>query len=475
MGIGNAKAADELLERLRAGDYSQTYLDNLHLRADMQLADIKAISSISAFGRNKLSSWIFFNWRAGYLINRTAEFQEAFNIMARAVQRGEIKSLGDFIKHLDTNHSLRAAIFNAIYSAKFANYASRFYEDQDDEFREKKLVDYSLGMNDYFTALSSNIATRLIISPFSQTYDTISYMNELGEETTIGNYVETQAYNSASTLLRGFMREWAIVDQTLFTLSALYKDGLTGDMLWKQLETVWDKISGSAGRYTMEEGQAPFGLRKIAEPDDYFAQALMISTQTNDSFEAYNRFRNLETAERLMKDESFTFFNLLKQAPLLKWLSRETSYSEVVFNTLQDSFDKDPALESLYRGVWDARVLTPSNTDSLFTNLTSLSPVGQSPIEAFGLKYPDEKYKDTFEAKSLFIEKLKENEPIFNELLNRVNRLEMAGKTTEAALAEIVAFSEAKVPGSARIAISYLAEERYKKAVQNELALMGIP
>ena len=68
-------------------------MDVLRTQAHAYYANFRTASDTLAMSRNFFSKWFFLNVRAGYLVNRAAEIQYAFERMAKAVADGEIQTV----------------------------------------------------------------------------------------------------------------------------------------------------------------------------------------------------------------------------------------------------------------------------------------------------------------------------------------------------------------------------------------------
>lgn len=156
--------ADEFLAMLKAGKIKKEAVGALRTSSHKYFANFRTASDTLAMSRNVFSKLFFWNVRSGYLLNRAGDFVYGFERAAKAIADGEIKSVGDFMRHLDYNEDLRTVVINTLLSAKFATYADRYYDDNGtDGTKADRVVGYWNGLNDYYAALTSNLATRVLV------------------------------------------------------------------------------------------------------------------------------------------------------------------------------------------------------------------------------------------------------------------------------------------------------------------------
>ena len=80
---------------------------------------------------------------------------------------------------MDKNEDFRTWVLTTVLSAKFAAYADRYYEDMaGDEDKTERTVKFWEGLNDYYAALTSNLASRLFVGPLVDTHQYLQYVDE---------------------------------------------------------------------------------------------------------------------------------------------------------------------------------------------------------------------------------------------------------------------------------------------------------
>lgn len=384
--------------------------------------------------RNIFSKLFFWNARAGYLINRAGDVQYAVEKAARHLAEGK-----PFHEILRDNEEFRTLIINTLLSAKMATYADRFYDDYTEEGKADRVVGFWNGLNDYYAALTSNMPLRMLVAPISDTMDYVRFMDAHGQEVTVGRGLAAGAYGYLNEMVRALFREAQILDPLMESGKAALL-GSSLDTVFATFETHWDRVSNASARFSLMDGNAPYGLVKFKEPTDYFNSLLMTVGEGNDSMKRYSQLREVENLEKLFQDPGFAVLSLMLSVNgIPKWLAdAESSNGELdvdmlprrnagqVLDKLRDEMAKDDSImKNLYAGKWDPRVVDSKNFDSIYKDMVSLDmpsmalgPDGLKAANNYGLNVAK---KEAFEAEMLkLINK--------DDLLKKVTALNTAGE-----------------------------------------------
>lgn len=481
MGFDGGKATDDFFKALKEGKVSPEFENVVRSLSQKHFANFRTASSTLAMSRNIFSKLFFWNARAGYLINRAGDVQYAVEKAARHLAEGK-----PFHEILRDNEEFRTLIINTLLSAKMATYADRFYDDYTEEGKADRVVGFWNGLNDYYAALTSNMPLRMLVAPISDTMDYVRFMDAHGQEVTVGRGLAAGAYGYLNEMVRALFREAQILDPLMESGKAALL-GSSLDTVFATFETHWDRVSNASARFSLMDGNAPYGLVKFKEPTDYFNSLLMTVGEGNDSMKRYSQLREVENLEKLFQDPGFAILSLMLSVNgIPKWLAdAESSNGELdvdllprrnagqVLDKLRDEMAKDDSImKNLYAGQWDPRVVDSKNFDSIYKDMVSLDmpsmalgPDGLKAANNYGLNVAK---KEAFEAEMLkLIDK--------DDLLKKVTALNTVGEERTAGLVELLAYSDAKVPGSSRLMLSYLTNKFYTGLNQKYLAEKGHP
>ena len=150
---------------------------------------------------------------------------------------------------MDTNEELRTVFFTTILSAKYAAVADRFYDDgKTDGSKSERLVETWNGLNDFYAALMSNMAVRLVMGPINDTADYVTFMDANGKEVTAGRMVEAWTWNQVSAITRAFFKESRALDPFMEGLAAAAA-GHDNKVVWETFRTQWEKLGQSSTRF----------------------------------------------------------------------------------------------------------------------------------------------------------------------------------------------------------------------------------
>lgn len=474
MGIVTKEQADAFLKDIQAWKVNEEYIARIRWESYIKYAGFRANSDIIALWRNRFSKVLFMNLRAGYLINRAADITNALDNTMKRIADWEIKSLWDFIRHINADEDMRTIVLNMIIAGKLALYMDRVY---DDDTEANKVSEYWIGLNDYYQALTTNLPARLLLTPFTDTNTYMEYMEKNGETVTVANMWNAFAYNTMNNLFRQMFRELQVID-----LAGSSAKNIIGVMSWHtSFEDAWDstikafdKLASSSWRFALDENIAPYGLLPMRRYDDTITNIMMIGQETNDSKKAYANLRTVEWIEKYMQNKTVTVFNMLRNINGLKWLNDTLGMNELAVDRIYEMVNNDKVMNDLYNGKWNGNVVTKDNTKRLFNELTSMDLAAGKQLVNWLFKPSEYDFntdkKDVFE-KELIRAIGSEN---INKLKDKILDYTLDWKIREWAIAEMLAYSDAKVPWSSRLMLSHIANQLKTSYVQRYYAEAGM-
>lgn len=464
--ITTKEQADKFLKDLEAWLVSDDYIAKLRAEAYIKYAGFRANSDIIALWRNRFSKYIFMNIRAGYLINRAADVTNAIDNTMKRIADWEIKTLKDFIEHVNSDEDMRTIILNMVIAGKLSMYMDRVY---DDDSELNKATEYWVGLNDYYQALTQNLPMRILLQSWNDTDTYMEYMERDWQIVTVPNMANAWAYSLMNNFIRSLFRELQVIDLGTTAVKntiAVMSWHLNFTDAFDSTVKAWEKLVSSSWRFALDENVAPYWLTAMRRYDDLISNIMMIWQETNDSKKAYQELRTVEWIEKYMQNKTVTVFNLLRNINWLKALNDTLWLNDLAVDRIYDMVNKDKVMNDLYNGKWNGSVITKDNVKRLFNELTTFDLTAWKQMVDWLFKPNEYDFntdkKDIFEKeliRAIWADKM---EQLKNTIINTVTKSDLR----EAALAEMIAYADAKVPGSSRLMLSYIANQRKTAYVQ---------
>jgi len=423
-------------------------------------------SGISGVSRNWFSDWLPFSALQGYMVKRAADVTRPIHVaLQKAID-------GDFSSILKDPELIRLIAATA-YIAKIGAMAGRSLDKDDPEEAAKH---YALALNDYYQGFSQAFFMRLLTSPMRGWDNSVKLSDVKGEEHTFYNGISGAAYQALAATMSAAFRELKPLN-SLSTLVSGYRD--TGDFGFalNASQDEMDKLLTGMGRFNLQEGFEPTGMRKIKQPDDWLSYTTMTSGEANKSLKASIEMRDLESMQKWLYDPNFTVLSFLSTAPVIAPFLDEPSYSATKYGQYAIANANDPQLQAMItKGTIPPGFFTPERTGSFWQEMTKfdLSKYG---ISSDGTSVPFKEGTHDSEKMKLFIDQLDKKirkEGMADGSKSLEEFLAKFNPNIEATqLARMMAFSEKEVPGSARVLLSYAATKMYYAQKERSLGVAG--
>ena len=467
---------DKFIKWAESGNiHYQHLLTLIRERALNYYSNYRTVSNVTVLNRSIFSRAIMFNFMGNYMIRRTTQITGAIAKLARDITHWNI-SIDYFAKA--ENSELRALLMNAAYSAKFAVYMNHLLNgsdpDQQNQTEGQMISKYIQATSDFYSSAIGSFMGRMIKSvAFDGPAAYQSYMDYTGKtQLSVWDKAKVDALYGLQSITQAMFRELAIANIGITSVDAAYNnrygDGVDMITTMNTLDEQLDSIMNGLWRFFAMPWLETQGLKYVPQNDDYFTRIMMNFDINNKSANNIWDLRDAENVSKFLNGKTgdwTTAMNvIINNQSLIKnlmWAGEGTAFSKWLYDTITQEMAKDPILKNLQNGIFDPGVITDKNRLAIFKQLTS-TDIANYQFDKNG-KIAMNSYGLTDDKLSTFVTYL-DNQLGWNKMEDYIKWV--LPDQNRAALAEILALAENKIPGSAAVVLSYYAQQTEENLVK---------
>ena len=466
--VGSAEDALEFAKELKEGRVPKQVLDRLRADAVISYNEFFTNSNAHVLSRNRFSRGplMALNCMQGYMTARAATVSRAVWNLADSIGQGKIRTFGEFLNHIDADDELKRLMMSVPVSAKMGYWMDRMSGDED--MTTKDWTDYMTEVNDYLVAIQSNFVSRILLGMPSGYSQLAKYSDETGQEMTFVNGLEFGAFKMMSEAFRQTFREMNVFAPFIQYGEAI-RQGRGSDFALSAMGDEFAKLTEGMGRFGLLPGFEAYGLKKLEQNDDIVGTALMALNKTNESMDAAGVLRDADAMEAVLsgKDHMFSFLAAVQNLPVIgKFMSPAgVGFNAPAYKRYEGVKRDNEVVRDLISGIWRPEVVDgmgAKERDAFFYELTKFDYSNlkskDKDLEEYAKRNPGDLAKDATFLKMLESKLGAEN--------LKMTLAKYAPDPEKVGLAKIVAFAEAKVPGSGRAVLSYVANEATEAALK---------
>jgi hypothetical protein len=471
-GIMSVKDLDNLLEAMtgKNGKSLSPEASELGARlrgiASVEYNDFFTNSGIHALSRDKLSRWIPFNYMQGYMVKRGDHAIRPFRNFARAIEDGRIKTAADAWRFARDDYAFRDLVFSAGVSFKYAVWMNTLFEANSNEDRSPEK--YALLLNDFYQGLTQNYIARMLWSGPKGVGDYFEMKGELGETGTWSEGLKAGAWSAANAMVAQMFRELKPLNAAVVGAKAAI-DGKPWEYIVRSMQAEIEAAISGAGRFNALPGWEGTGGRKVPQMDDEFGYLVFGLQETNDSLKLAGKTARWESILKGLDDKTGTWDWLgMSQLPIVPQLfaDQATSKNRIQYETYVNAYENDMAFRGLMNGKMQAGAFDGKNADAFWGDMVKfdLTNDPHGPGLAINKKYWS---RDDLDKLDLFTGELERKMGVTN-LRGALDKAYDDGKQAE--LRQLILAMDAKANGSARMALSYVADRALAQAKDANIA-----
>ena len=432
-------------------------------------------SATALFSRHKFSRLYMFNALQWYVINRTDEIfssiKDAVNWVGKRNGKFKWNDFTDYLQY--DNQELKWLIMNVLLSAKLGYYMDRLSNWW--EFNAKTYSDYMIDTSDYLSSIPATFFYWILTAPLTWVEDYAEYVKTNHEDFKVWQWLTVAGLNTISEILSKFFREGKVLNAMMDSVVAFGKTGNI-DFAYDVLDSEFSNIANWLWRFQLVEWTNKYWLDFMTDDKDMLGKLLLNSEKTSNSGQISQRLYSLQTVDWILNWENGDWWknrllpyipvlgNVLQNAITWQWFT----FTQAKRKELQHIMDTNWIVHILnnydimnpddVKDIWrDEWVYTNDAVDRLYKELTAFDYPNKwrKSWTDFSVWYPGE------------LEQLKET--VFTDELMRwlwwtdedlTKFLNSTDDRKKAGLMKIMAAAQASRPGSSKIVLSYLANQR---------------
>lgn len=460
MGIMTVKEMDSLLEAFRNENgkslsvEGKELLVRLRALAAAEYNDFFTNSGIHALSRDKLSRWIPFNYMQGYMVKRGDHALRPLRNLARAVDSGKVKTAKDVWRFAANDIAFRDLMYTAGVSFKYAVLMNTIMEaNSNDDGDPSK---YALLVNDFYQGLTQNYIARLLGSGPKGFLDYYEMKDTLHSPAKFSEGLSAATWSATNALIAQAFRELKPLN-ALVVGAKLTFEGKPMEYIFRSMQSEVEAAISGAGRFNALPGWEGNGGMKVPEMDDKFGYLVFGMQETNKSLQLAGKTARWEAILKGIDPKTgFLDYSGLSQLPVIPqlFMGQGTSKNRIQYETYVNAYENDKTFRNLLNGKMSPGLFTEKNTDSFWKELTNFDFTNDAHNKGLEVS---KKYwsQDDINKFDLFMGELERKMKVTG-LRAALDKTAGTGRDKE--LAILLQSMDEKANGSARMALSYIAD-----------------
>lgn len=491
---------DDALKALESGQIPKATLNKFIIRAKELAESGNNAYSSDVLRKHILSTgnWAAVSYLQGYHIQRMGELTTSLKKLADAYAWWEITNFQSFKLHLwEQNPELRKLLAIMLDTLHMGFYIDHYYDNE----QNNSEIDYMKLFNEYVSSFGANIFWRMFTNLLAGHNDVQAYEDITGNPVGMINGISIQALNFIDSIPSMLFREFDVY-KIVPRLQKAWQDGDVALTIALRKEALDQMFNGNS-RFNIPDGTTTTGLIAIAENDDIIGSLLLWMRKTNDSIAMSDKLYQAGKVDAFINgqdeddDKDGWLMRTIKALPFIDLVAPQEFSTTAQWKGLQALKTTDPIFIEFYKGgnnVWGKYIqqfetnneLYRQQTKEFFNDLTAFD-YSQWSKSNFSLE-KETFYASDMEAKEklftalltqqIWSEALAEIEKkaeqafwkasVTDELMvwEKILRDKMwwenrEASNEEAGFQKLLAEADAKVPGSSRVIISYLANKEF--------------
>ena len=486
----NGMSIEEFVSKFEANEIPKETINKILADTEKWYSRFFTNSATSLLSRHKFSRLYMFNALQWYVINRTDEITSSIKDFVNWVWRQQqinkmdywIEELkwwlafnrSDFVEYLDKdNQELKGFLMNVLLSAKLGFYMDRLTNWW--QFNTQEYRDYIVDTSDYLSSIPATFFYWILTAPYEWIEDYAEYVKMNNEDFNIWNWLTVATMNTVSEILSKFFREGKVLNALSNSVVAFGKTGNI-DFAYDVLDDEFSNIANWLWRFQLVEWTNKYWLEQFTWEEDLIWQLLFNADKISNAWKLTNKMYSLQNVDAILNWEDWSFWKdkLLPYIPVLWNLLQNSitwqwyTFTQTKRKELEHIMDTDKVVWILNNydienpGIWERIWMSPE----IFTD----DAVWRMYKELTAFDYPNKSRISWTDFKTWYeweLEQIKET--VFTDEIMRwlwwtdedlTEFLNSTDERKKAWMLKILAAAQASRPGSSKIVLSYLANQR---------------